>query len=548
MKFLVKVRPLLVVLLLAISFLAFNHVIDLRSEEGRRALVSIEMLESGNWMVPHLNGEPYYNKPPAYNWVIAFFFALFGNFSEWVLRLPGALSLLASGGLVFLFARKYVHRDRALLLATAYLCSSDLLFYGSVNAGEIDLFYAFVVLLQVFSIFHFHQRKQWWLLFFSSYFFMAIGVLTKGLPSIAFQALTLVPYLIIQGDWKRLVGLPHIAGGLFSAGLMGGYFYLYSLENDVLAFTLNIFQQASQRTASEHTLVETLLGLLDFPGYLLGKMMPWGLLIIFLLWRPVRQQIASSESLRFLSLFVLCNIWIYWISPEMRSRYLFMFFPILTVLFVEAALVPSEATSRVWSIFRHVLFGALLIGSAACIVAPFVPVDLPVEVSMTMRVIIVLLGLMVLPLAFLFHRSPDRASALWTVVLVLALARFAFGFVALPLTQQGLKHHDYTHELIAEADGREINIFGQYRLTPKLSLFGTEFAKTQVDIPIELPYQVPYYYYLETGNVMRLESTRKEGQLYLSYHNQLIDGDVVLNRNKTIYPAVEMVLFTPNLP
>ena len=42
-----------------------------RHGEARRAEVSREMVASGNWVVPHLNGEPFVTKPPLYYWAAA---------------------------------------------------------------------------------------------------------------------------------------------------------------------------------------------------------------------------------------------------------------------------------------------------------------------------------------------------------------------------------------------------------------------------------------------------------------------------------------------
>src|SRR5215472_4293255 len=37
-------------------------------DEGRYAQIPREMLERGEWIVPHLQGEPYPDKPPLFYW------------------------------------------------------------------------------------------------------------------------------------------------------------------------------------------------------------------------------------------------------------------------------------------------------------------------------------------------------------------------------------------------------------------------------------------------------------------------------------------------
>src|SRR3954462_13625080 len=69
--------------------------LELKGEEGRRILPAITMLETGNYLVPYVGGEPYLRKPPLVNWVIAGMFKLTGVRSEWTARLPSVLCVLA---------------------------------------------------------------------------------------------------------------------------------------------------------------------------------------------------------------------------------------------------------------------------------------------------------------------------------------------------------------------------------------------------------------------------------------------------------------------
>ena len=54
----------------------------LHFEEPRRAIVALEMELTGNWWVPKINGEYYYNKPPVYNWLLIGLYKVFG-YEEW---------------------------------------------------------------------------------------------------------------------------------------------------------------------------------------------------------------------------------------------------------------------------------------------------------------------------------------------------------------------------------------------------------------------------------------------------------------------------------
>src|SRR5271169_1253865 len=50
----------------------------LEPDEGRYAQIPREMLDSGNWVVPTLQGEPYLDKPPLLYWLVALSYRAFG--------------------------------------------------------------------------------------------------------------------------------------------------------------------------------------------------------------------------------------------------------------------------------------------------------------------------------------------------------------------------------------------------------------------------------------------------------------------------------------
>src|SRR5690349_18380279 len=62
-------------------------------DEGRYAEIAREMVESGDWVTPRLNGLKYFEKPPLQYWLTAASFVAFG-FNEWAARLTPALGAL----------------------------------------------------------------------------------------------------------------------------------------------------------------------------------------------------------------------------------------------------------------------------------------------------------------------------------------------------------------------------------------------------------------------------------------------------------------------
>jgi len=125
----------------------------LRGEEPRRAVVSIEMDQSGQYVVPHLLGWNYYNKPPVFNWAIIGVARLTGSYAPWVIRLPSLLGLLLTSISLYYLSRSLLGNQLAILASLFLLTSGDILFFQTLVSGEIDLFFVGLVFLQVSAIF-----------------------------------------------------------------------------------------------------------------------------------------------------------------------------------------------------------------------------------------------------------------------------------------------------------------------------------------------------------------------------------------------------------
>ena len=73
---------------LFVAFLGSVGIFD--PEEGRHVAIPVAMLRTGDFVVPHLQGFPYLEKPPLTYWMTAISFAVLGR-SETAARLPVAL-------------------------------------------------------------------------------------------------------------------------------------------------------------------------------------------------------------------------------------------------------------------------------------------------------------------------------------------------------------------------------------------------------------------------------------------------------------------------
>ncbi len=166
-------------------------------DETRYLTVAWEMWLRGDWLVPHLNGVPYSDKPPLLFWLINAAWAVFGV-SETAARLVPTLFALAVIWLTAALARMIWPGKRALAGYAALMVAGSILFalYGSLVM--FDLMLAAFVLAAVIGVVHAWRRggKRGWLLFG-----LALGgaILAKGPVAL----LLTLPVPLLAPFWAR---------------------------------------------------------------------------------------------------------------------------------------------------------------------------------------------------------------------------------------------------------------------------------------------------------------------------------------------------------
>ncbi len=89
-------NPLLLGLLFLAWLLATIWIRPLAlPDEGRYAGVAWEMVRSGQWLTPTLDGLPYFHKPPLFYWLTAISIEVFGP-TEWSVRLASILGAVVA--------------------------------------------------------------------------------------------------------------------------------------------------------------------------------------------------------------------------------------------------------------------------------------------------------------------------------------------------------------------------------------------------------------------------------------------------------------------
>ena len=186
------------------------------TDEGRYAEIPREMLSGGDWVIPHLNGLAYIEKPPLQYWATAFCLRAFGQ-SEFAARFYTVLCALATV-LAMCFVAKRLW-GRAAAWRTAAMLPSMLLFLAMGQLLTLDMsltlymslaLAGFLLSQTAGAVQHATYERRWMLIAWAA---AGLGVLTKGLVAAAIPAAVLVLYSLYARNfavWRRL----HLSSGL----------------------------------------------------------------------------------------------------------------------------------------------------------------------------------------------------------------------------------------------------------------------------------------------------------------------------------------------
>jgi 4-amino-4-deoxy-L-arabinose transferase-like glycosyltransferase len=179
-------------------------------DEGRYAEIPREMLSGGDWVIPHLNGLAYIEKPPLQYWATALSYRVLGE-SEFAARLYPALCALGVLLTVWLAARRLWGLEAGWIAAS--ILSGMLMFVvlGQLLTLDMGLTFYMTLSLGAFLLAQQAPRPQAWMML--AWAATAGGVLSKGMIAAAIPAVVLILYSLYSRDaapWRRL----HVKWGL----------------------------------------------------------------------------------------------------------------------------------------------------------------------------------------------------------------------------------------------------------------------------------------------------------------------------------------------
>ena len=500
------------IILYIISVIINLGYFELAGEEPRRAIISLEMLKSGNFFKPTQMGWDYYNKPVLFNWILCVFISLTNSSSEFTLRIPSLLFFLVWAYCHYSIAKKFLPKKIALLSSFFMLTSMDIFFYGLANGAEIDIFYSFIVYLQAISIFYFFIRKEWSKLYVVSYLCCAIGFLTKGFPSLVFQILTLVSICHYSKSIKVLWRPSHFLGILLFVVLTGTYLHFYSQYNSSQRLLINLLNESLIKSGIGDFSNQLFDKAVGYPFLLFKLLAPWSLLLLFLNKR-IWKEALKIPFIRFSFLFIVYNIWVYWLTGQPKARYIYMFVPFAVTIF--SFIYWEVSKTKIFILDRSLKY----LGTIFFLVLLVVLV-LPFFAAVSSSTVVVLSILLFVFLNFYFRVSVNR---IWLFITGIILCRLIYSALIIPVQNEKMANYSPDIKKAAEKLHLQPVTFWapprQYLVAINTKLYFRKFET--VALPPLLYAQVPYYYYKYTGQLVYYDTALVKGKNYLSFQSDI---------------------------
>jgi len=175
-------------------------------DEPRYAEIPREILVTGDWVVPHLVGLRYFEKPVLGYWLSAVSLSLFGE-NNFAVRLPSALAVGLSAWLIWLLMiRSGYSRNMALISAGVFLTFFETLILGTVALLDtpFTLFLTAGMVLFYLATECINNKARQWRYLSGSGVMLGLAFLTKGFLAFVLPAIVFLPFILIRKQYNLL--------------------------------------------------------------------------------------------------------------------------------------------------------------------------------------------------------------------------------------------------------------------------------------------------------------------------------------------------------
>ena len=361
MKKIFQISLFLILFSSLLFFLRLGNLGLTDRDEASFSEATLEMIESGDWLTPHLNGNTRFDKPILIYYIMAASFKLFGV-SEWAARIHSAVFATMLLLVTFFFVRRHLPEQIALI--SSVILGSNLLIVIQGRAATTDMALILTTTCALFLFFEGTQGHRH--AYLAIYPLLALGFLIKGPVAVIIFLAAAIPYLLLTGRLRLFFREAYPIWGLvaFTAIALPWFAVVWMIHGSKYTEAARAF------TFGRY--FSTIGGHGGTPFFyilvLLITFFPWVIWLPGALWRILRTRRQAAKSTETPSLLLLfAAVWIvgglifFSLSQTRMAHYIAPLYPAAAILVAQAwgRLLENKPIGK-WTVISLMTWGTIL--------------------------------------------------------------------------------------------------------------------------------------------------------------------------------------------
>ena len=317
------------------------------------------MLNMGDWVTLHYNGQIIFDKPPLYYWFVAILSKLIG-FNEFTMRFWAALSGVLTVVTTYLLGKKFYNEKVGLLSGIIVMTAFQFLVQSRIAELDIVLTLFFTLTLYLFYMGYSERKSHYYLL---SYIPMGLAILLKGVIGFLLPGFTIFLFLLFKKELGKLKEMKLLPGLLIVLAIGLPWFLIeYLIHGKVfLDFALGfLFLSRFGGVVANHT----------GPWYyyilaLLLGFAPWSQFLPLGFWQYIKNWKNDPELLSLC--FILPTLIVFSIAKTKLPSYILPLYPFLAImvgkLWADLFEGKHKRNMLISNLFFAVIVGMIFIGT-----------------------------------------------------------------------------------------------------------------------------------------------------------------------------------------
>lgn len=322
-------KPYPIILIIVSIFVLFFYLGErhlLSSGESRAGEIAIEMMQTGNYLIPQLNEEILLTKPPLFHWMIIACYKIMG-INEFSSRFISAVSGVLTILLVYLIGLRFWGKDKAFLAGLILLTSP--IFFWEARCARIDSLLLFFITLSMYFFWRGYEKypngRHFFVFMFIS---MGFGALAKGHLAIAAPIITIILFFIYINKKALLKKMQWLWGLLIIFAIVAPWFIaIYFLVPKEKADIFFLKQNETWFSCEG----EWYKGYMYIFHFILG-FFPWSIALPAVLlssWNDFKKKEDKTVFLLFWSIVIFA---IFFLTGKKVGRYILPMYPAMALL------------------------------------------------------------------------------------------------------------------------------------------------------------------------------------------------------------------------